>query len=278
MITIQELLYNRGLSPNARCKLVRHKDARLDLLMLYRNNRQEFHEYQCSQKRDVFRGCDYIVAFLGEEDSLARFVGVFKVLGKELRTDEAFAIDGVEYERNYLYRLEEVGGFDDMKERTIVKWSNPRSWCQWIGNDMEVQEISPGLSYRRFYDYTDIILSFSELRDIINNEYPDWKTALSSVKGIYLITDLGTGKLYVGAAYGEDGIWGRWREYVVTNGHGSNTSLITLVEGNPDYATNNFQFSILMLFSKTITNEEAIRRETMFKRKLGSNSFGLNNN
>lgn len=276
MITIQELLYNRGLLPNAKCKLVRHKDARIDLVSLYRNNRTAFLEYQYSQKHDVFRNCEYIVSFLGEEGK-ARFVGVFRVLGKERRAD-SFTIEGVEFEREYQYKMQEVDGFDDMKERTIVKWSNPRVWSQWIKNDMEVEAISYGLAHQQFYDYADIILSFSELKQIISDGYADWKTALSSVKGIYLITDLNTGRLYVGSAYGEDGIWGRWREYVATNGHGGNISLIELMKNDSQYAVKNFQFSILMLLSKTITAEEAIKRETLFKRKLGSNSFGLNNN
>jgi hypothetical protein len=39
-----------------------------------------------------------------------------------------------------------------------------------------------------------------------------------------------------------------------------------------------FQFSILMLLPKTITPDEAIKKERLFKNKLGTNSFGLNNN
>lgn len=44
------------------------------------------------------------------------------------------------------------------------------------------------------------------------------------------------------------------------------------------YAVKYFQFSILMLLPKTVTPDEAIRKEQLFKRKLGSNTFGLNNN
>ena len=42
MITIQELLYNRGFDRKAKVKLVRHKDNRQDLYNLYRTNLQEF--------------------------------------------------------------------------------------------------------------------------------------------------------------------------------------------------------------------------------------------
>lgn len=144
---------------------------------------------------------------------------------------------------------------------------------------MEVVEICPGLNYKRFTDYSELILSFKELREIVLNEYKEWKIVLSAVKGVYLITDTHTGKLYIGSAYGDDGIWGRWRDYVSTNGHGGNKSLVELTDsGKSDYASKYFQFSILMLLPKTVTADEAIAKEQLFKRKLGTNAFGLNNN
>jgi hypothetical protein len=100
---------------------------------------------------------------------------------------------------------------------------------------------------------------------------------LSATKGIYLISDTKTGKLYVGSAYGEEGIWGRWTRYVSTNGHGDNKTLKELIASDPIHG-NNFQFSILMLLPRTITADEAIKKEQLFKNKLGTNSFGLNNN
>lgn len=100
---------------------------------------------------------------------------------------------------------------------------------------------------------------------------------MSITKGIYLISDINTGKLYVGSAYGENGIWGRWTDYVKSNGHGNNKTLKELIETENDYAKN-FTFSILMLLPKTITPNEAIKKETLYKNKLGTNSFGLNNN
>ena len=172
----------------------------------------------------------------------------------------------------------EVDGYEDLKERVIIRWRNGISWHQWIKNEMEVLEIAPGLHYKRFTDYFDLILDFKELSEIVEYQYSDWKQVLSAIKGVYLITDQNTGKLYVGSAYGEDGIWGRWCEYVTTNGHGGNKSLKDLVESDKEYALKHFQFSILMLLPKTVTADEAIRKEQLFKRKLGTNSFGLNNN
>jgi hypothetical protein len=265
MITIQELLYNRGLDKLAKIKLIRHKDRRLDLYNLYRTDYKTFLEYQNNQSKDVFKDVEYIVSFIGEESVLARFIGVFKIEGK------------LENKVGFDYIMCEVGGYDDLKEKVIIRWENAISWHQWIKNEMEILEICPGLRYKRFTDYFDLLLDFNELREIVLNQYNDWKKVLSVIKGVYLINDTKSGKLYVGSAYGEGGIWGRWSEYVISNGHGGNKMLKELIEKDDNYATN-FQFSILMLLPKTITADEAIKKEQLFKRKLGTNSFGLNNN
>lgn len=266
MITIQELLYNRGLDRKATIKLVRHKDRRLDLYNLYRTDRAAFLDYQNTQSKNVFSDCQYIVSFIGEVGLTARFIGVFEIVGVS-------CINAI-----YRYSMVEVCGYEDLKERVIIRWRNGISWHQWIKNEMEVLEIAPGLHYKRFTDYFDLILDFKELSEIVEYQYSDWKQVLSAIKGVYLITDQHTGKLYVGSAYGDDGIWGRWSEYVATNGHGGNKSLKDLVDADAEYASKHFQFSILMLLPKTITADEAIRKEQLFKRKLGTNSFGLNNN
>ncbi len=199
MITIQELLYNRGLDQNAKVKLIRHKDSRQDLYNLYKTDRAEFLAYQNSQSKDVFNGVDYIVSFIGEEGTLLRFIGVYQIISRKRTIDNRF-----EYQMSEI-----IGQFEDLKERVIIRWNNAISWHQWIKNLMEVIEIQPGLHYKQFTDYFDFILNFDELKEIVMNQYSDWKRMLSATKGIYLISDTKTGKLYVGSAYGESGIWGR---------------------------------------------------------------------
>lgn len=276
MITIQELLYNRGLSSDARVKMVRHKDVRFDLYNMYRNDKSSFLRYQSQQGRDVFGGVDFIVSFIGEEGTRSRFIGVFKVIGGRRLPVKQLSVDGGQFQ--FQYELADVSGFDDLKERVIIDWGKAAiKWEQLITNIKEVVEIQPGLNYRRFTDYFDFILGFDELQEIARNHYPDWRKMLSATKGVYLINDSKSGKLYVGSAYGEDGIWGRWMSYVSTGGHGGNKSLKDLVQRNSDYA-NNFKFSILMLLPSTITAAEAIQKEKLFKNKLGAISSGLNNN
>ena len=108
--------------------------------------------------------------------------------------------------------------------------------------------------------------------------YPLWKKMLQAVNCIYAITDLNTGKLYIGSTYNKEGIYGRWNEYVRTKGHGGNTELKNLLVNDPDYGQKYFQWSILELLSLNIARTEAIKTECLFKKKLGSLAFGLNNN
>ena len=84
-ITIQELLFNRGLNKDDKILLVRHKDNReiktirgvqytKSLYDMYRYEPELFLEYQAEQADDKFKGAQYIVAFLGEEGTRSRFL------------------------------------------------------------------------------------------------------------------------------------------------------------------------------------------------------------
>lgn len=112
MITIQELLYNRGLDRLARIKLVRHKERGLDLYNMYRSDIKAFLDYQSTQSKDVFNGVEYIVSFIGENGITARFVGVFQILGKE------------NMGTRFKYSMKEVSGYEDLKEKVIIRWAN----------------------------------------------------------------------------------------------------------------------------------------------------------
>lgn len=133
------------------------------------------------------------------------------------------------------------------------------------------------ISMSDFPGYENLILLFSKLKMIYNCAYPSWKTALSNMKGIYLITDIATGKMYVGAAYGDETIWNRWQQYI-TSGHGGNTGLRDLIEqNNPNYVKN-FQFSLLEVHSTLISDVYILKRESHWKQVLLTRDFGYNQN
>ena len=121
------------------------------------------------------------------------------------------------------------------------------------------------------------LLIYIELTLILEKEYPEWKKMLSAVNCIYIITDKKTGKNYIGSTYGKEGIWGRWKEYAKTGGHGNNVTLQKLYDQDNSYP-NNFSWSILETLSISISSYEAINIEKCYKQKLGTLAFGLNNN
>ncbi len=286
MITIQELLYNRGLGRNEKIKFVRHNatlkfDDKSNKINLYDKFLYEFEDFltfQSEQMDNRFEDVNYIVSFIAEKGMNVRFIGVYKILDYQTFENTQYGVFNTKY--TWFYTMEKVSGFEDLENRVIIRWNAPlASFLKNIHNTKsgEIVEIQKGLHDKVFKDYFEFILSFKELKEIVEEEYADWKKMLSATNGIYLIGDRKTGKLYVGSAYGEEGIWGRWKIYVKTNGHGNNKSLKELVETDKDYGYN-FQFTILMLLSKTATADEVIEKETLFKKKLGTHAFGLNNN
>lgn len=145
---------------------------------------------------------------------------------------------------------------------------------------LEVQEVlRERYSGRGFPGYEAIDLSFDELESLVRHSRLDWKAALESLKGVYLISDVLTGKRYVGSAYGEVGIWSRWSAYVAT-GHGGNAELRKLVT-NPslDYCRKHFRFALLEHRPRATPDAVIIERESWWKNVLGSRGpLGLNRN
>jgi hypothetical protein len=144
--------------------------------------------------------------------------------------------------------------------------------------DFEVQEIlREPYSGTAFPGYESIDLSFEELETLVRNDRPDWKAALESVKGVYLITDTTNGKRYVGSAYGDHGIWSRWSSYIAT-GHGGNVQLRALVaDPSLDYCRKSFRFALLEYRPNPTPDDVIIGREEHWKRVLLSRGiYGMN--
>lgn len=299
MLTVEKMLEYFGLDLSKNIKIVRHKDeGRIDVVELYEKEQLEL--YQKYQKDDVFGGCEYIVSFLDfEEGKKALFIGVYKVLSKS--RPKRFH-SPVHYEwmdpkygkgNEYYYEMEKVSDFKELEERIIINWSE-RLFHMWFAPESKVKkdrkrkqfdiiEIIPKGAIRRFPGFLDFSLTYNELKKLYDN--PDvnsiWCKMLSSVAGIYSILDKETGKLYIGKAnatggVGQGGIWGRWKSYVNT-GDGGNKKLIELLKSNPT-RKEDFLFSILRTLPKTITDDEIVKIENIYKDKLGTRKYGYNGN
>jgi hypothetical protein len=244
-----------------------------------------FESYQRLQNDDVFN-CKYIIVFLGLESTEALFWNVYEVIGKkdiakeDRKTYFPEGFPATLMEGHIWYDLKPIEGFEDLHKRVVIKWGNgQRIWYQdYKKNEKEMIEICRKGFVKDFPGYLDFTLSFMELKDIYDSPEANkaWKDKLSSVNGIYLILDRETGKQYIGSAYGKSGIWGRWADYA-QNIHAGNKALVDLTRDDPNYKFN-FQWTVLATLPSNLTNAEVIEYETMYKEKLGSKAFGLNQN
>ena len=87
-----------------------------------------------------------------------------------------------------------------------------------------------------------------------------------------------SGKLYVGSASGEEGIWQRWSDYAV-NSHGRNVELQELLADEGDTYVKKFRYSILEIADLHASRDDILKRESHWKDVLMSRTpHGLNRN
>ncbi|MDR0967738.1 MAG: GIY-YIG nuclease family protein [Rickettsiales bacterium] len=214
------------------------------------------------------------------------FVGASDIIDTDNCMDGFNKLTG----RSFKYaRVKNLPEYDKFAGRVIVDWKNkPQQFFYTsteIVNSVQVREILSEhylTTGDEFPGYENVCKSYLELKHSIKNN--EWKTALSSVYGVYVITDTKNGKQYVGSAYGEDGIFGRWSVYL-KNGYETssdypNKRLKELVKTKGiDYVKDNFQYAIIETFPKTENGKEkALQRESYWKEVLHTREFGYNDN
>jgi hypothetical protein len=264
----------------SRTKLIRHSLNDIICRKCYEKGYLEI--YQCIQGKNFFNNCDYLLSFISQPGTSARFLGCYKVgegepatkslMPKDFPAPEMF--NGV----NIIYKLEKTNIMSDLVDRLIINWGKATmSWHQWATNEKEVLAIQANPKYE-FKGYDKVVLKFAQLKEIISDPilYENWHVALSSVNAIYLIVDETDGKQYVGSAYGSGGLLARWRCYVETK-HGGDAKIKELICDDPE-RYKNFQFSILQILPQNTSPEEVIEIENLFKSKLLTRKFGLNKN
>ncbi len=158
----------------------------------------------------------------------------------------------------------------EWRGRLIIRWPGlERSWYRWADrNEFVVEAIAQESLFTRAMPHWDeLAIEWNELALLPSA----WRAALSQWRGIYLITDQGDAKQYVGSAYGTENILQRWTEYART-GHGGNKLL-------RDRDPENFRFAILQRLSPDLPDADVIRIEQTWKKRLGTRSpNGLNEN
>ena len=175
------------------------------------------------------------------------------------------------------YEYEDLHDYEKYVGRVIVKFKNKAQTmirnAKSVIDDCYVSQLLPDtFDNDLFPGYEKVNITWDELRRVIEKD--NWKTALQNQKGVYLITDQSNGKMYIGSAYGEHMILGRWRAYVDC-GHGGNIELKSLTF---DHIKANFRYSILDIYKSTTDDIVIVERESWWKNVLLSRLYGYNSN
>ena len=203
------------------------------------------------------------------------FLGAYEVLGV---TDFE---DG-----HQTYKLQRLERFSGLIERLIISYKKIQGPKQAKLNIVKIESIEvvsileKKYTYvsRKFEGYDKVSLPFKELRKIIEFNVDNWRELLENINCVYAITDISTGKIYIGSTYNSSGVWGRWSDYVSTNGHGGDIELVKLLKENPNQS-DYFVFTIIeSFFNCNGTEQFILDREVYWKKVFCTRSFGYNKN
>ena len=156
------------------------------------------------------------------------------------------------------------------KGKLIVSWPKPeRAWWRWANRNVipVYAALEESVLEGAMPPWENLSLRWDELAVLP----PRWREALSHWRGLYVIQDTSDGRTYIGSAYGDQNILGRWLNYA-QSGHGGNQ---LLRQRDP----RNFRFSILQRVSPDMEATEMIRLESSWKIRIGTRDpNGLNIN
>ena len=236
----------------------------LDILVQSGDKWRGWQEYR--PKRNEFNR-DFIfslASFYHEPDSWL-FGGIFHVTG---RLPNKYEVKLTDQGAQFIGRL---------KVHSAYKGRSTRVNMEGRYESFKVLEIlREPYTGRPFPGYEKINLRLQELETLVRNDRTDWRAALEHANGVYLITvhTEPTVQRYVGAAYGEHGIWSRWAEYV-ENGHGGNAELRNIVqERGREVCGQHFRFALLEHMPRNTLDENVIERESFWKEILGTRAPG----
>lgn len=241
-----------------------------------------FQEWQECQTKKNFRK-KYVLSLIYYEKDIWMFGGVYEVLPvKPVPIENDTGWKGWRYQTKLTSRANEYIGRAFFRFKKEFRASYPLLELKpKKGVPVAKMPLSHLLEKRvaltDFLGFDQVNIDYKTLKYIVSDNILSWKSALSNVKGIYLIVDTLTGKQYVGSAYGDECVWQRWVNYA-KDGHGGNVELKELLKINGEDYKYNFKYSILEVCNMNLGNEYIIKRETYWKDILLTRLFGLNKN
>lgn len=269
-LTFAPILQDAGIDPNEamvlRHSYVRmHEDSGLPGINANSTDAEilEYTSIQGAKATTAFPAIPprYWIVFIGEGRDRARLWAVLENRGEiandgVLRTFDTVVIDHMA----------------DLRKRLVIGWKSARAWrinasTAAVYPVIEIADSQP----IPFPGFDELILDYQSLQAVMSEpRYATWQVALSSVIGVYLITDTSDGRQYVGKGDGLENIFQRWSSYAA-NGHGGNVELRRV---DPSH----FRFSLLRVFDPATPTRKIDQAEKHFKEALDSRAHGLNRN
>lgn len=263
------------------------------LLSLVNDHPHVFEVYQDTHPKGpeaTLKARKFAASFVVNDFGESRFVGLYRIRGWELRSYLDLAadplrrelglwisgegisnFDGREGDGHTVFDLELLPDFIALKGRLIVPRPTGRAYVRLAENcalpvtriEQTAQFVPPMPSWDA------LVMTATDIRTISQS----WADKLSERRGVYFIVDVSDGARYVGSAYGEENILGRWRAHV----HRDKGVTVELAKRDPIH----FRFSILELLAQNATADEVIAREGLWKDRLATRAphiGGLNRN
>lgn len=233
---------------------------------IYKDNRNELLKWQFwnSSKRSYYQG-QIAVGFVKIDHHRWLLFDISRI------TKDLDLLNQIGYEYEPIKRFNKFIGrvvvvFESNSRQVIRKAESVIDQCQVI------QVLEDRFDNDLFPGYENVRLSWKEMERVLKKNI--WQTALGNQKGVYLITDRSSSKMYVGSAYGENMILGRWQQYI-KSGHGGN---ILLKNIDKSIITEYFHYSILDIYKSTVEDKLIIQRENWWKTTLMTRTYGYNEN
>jgi hypothetical protein len=245
-----------------------------------------FNVYQQTQGPKVEKAmlrAKFVASFIGHEAGKAIFVGLYAVNGHRSLSFTQFWQEPANVELKTKYGMRGMTdehssmlSFDlvclefrtKWKGKLIVCWPGQEvSWWRWADRNRFVIHaiLEESALVQDMPSWQRLILTWDELAALPTS----WRAKLKEWRGIYLIFDVFDGKSYVGSAYGDKNLLGRWLNYA-KHGDGGNKNL-----KSRDPTT--FRFSILQRVSPDMDETKVIQLEHAWMDRLHTRTHGLNN-
>jgi hypothetical protein len=271
MVNINDMLQKAGIHLN-QTYFLRHANgnalAGCSPIQLWRANDGRLERYQAVQSRTSLANATWLVSFVATELRETLFVGVWEKTGVGIAPQgETDPVTGADCSGSQLLELAPHNALKDYHGRIVVDWGRATQSFAQRGTILE-----PIIEIRRRAMDPPFpgVLIFQERLNALKTVPASWQEVLSEAKGVYALVCTECGKPYVGSACGAQGLWGRWLTYYA-NGHGGNI-------GMKRHSHKDYNVCVLEVFGSSITGPEMIQREELWKRKLQTVKFGLNEN